>query len=132
MADCNHLKSLLKSGQTTRREFLAESAALAAAGVVVPALVGGGARAATPKRGGRLRMGITDAAVSDALDPALSITIMQAVLTHGVLQNNLVEIDHEGNTEAHPHWAAAVTPRFAIDSRGKGCEPPRPAPLPPA
>ncbi len=81
----------------TRRQSLAGGAALAATGLVAPSILGKGARAAAPKKGGRLRMGITDASVSDSLDPALSVTIMQAALTHGVLQNNLVEIDHEGN-----------------------------------
>jgi peptide/nickel transport system substrate-binding protein len=97
MANFDHPKSRLIGRQTTRREFLAETTALAAAGVIAPAFINEGAKASTPKRGGRLRMGITDSSISDSLDPALSITIMQAVLTHGVLQNNLVEIDHEGN-----------------------------------
>ncbi len=85
------------AAQATRRQTLVGGAALATVGMAAPALLGREARAATPKKGGRLRMGITDASVSDSLDPALSVTIAQALLTHGVLQNNLVEIDHEGN-----------------------------------
>ena len=87
----------LKDARITRRESLVGGVAFAAAGIVAPSFLGQSARASTPKKGGRLRMGITDASISDSLDPALSVTIMQALLTHGVLQNNLVEIDHEGN-----------------------------------
>nr|NIS43697.1 ABC transporter substrate-binding protein [Desulfuromonadales bacterium] len=124
MAHGNYLKSLRNSRRSTRREFLTETAALAAAGVVAPALIDGGAKAATPKKGGRLRMGITDAAVSDSLDPALSITIMQAVMTHGVLQNNLVEIDHEGNPipELAESWEASDDASQWVFKLRKGVE----------
>lgn len=124
MADDDRQKSPQKKGQTTRREFLSETAVLAAAGVVAPALVDGGAKAATPKPGGRLRMGITDAAVSDSLDPALSITIMQAVMTHGVLNNNLVEIDHEGNPvpELAESWESSSDASQWVFKLRKGVE----------
>ena len=97
MSELDRMGRLLKEGRITRREFMARAAALGA-GVTVPALLSQAARAEEPQRGGRLRMGVTDAFTSDSLDPALSVTIMQALMTHGQLMNNLVEIDHEGNT----------------------------------
>ena len=91
------MKKTIKSMTPSRRQLMVGGAALSLAGTGLPLLGINRARGATPKKGGRLRMGITDSSVSDSLDPALSVTIVQALLTHGVLQNNLVEIDHEGN-----------------------------------
>ena len=96
MPERDHLERMLDAGRITRREFVKRSAALGIGGMAV-ALPGGAAYAETPMKGGRLRMGVTDAFTSDSLDPALSVTIMQALITHGQTMNNLVEIDHEGN-----------------------------------
>ena len=96
MSERNRLEQLLRDGSITRREFLARATALGIAGGVAPALLSEAAHAETPKKGGRLRMGVTDANTGDSLDPAPSVTIMQANITHGQLMNNLVEIDHEG------------------------------------
>ena len=96
MSERNRLEQLLRNGSITRREFFARAAALGIAGGIAPALLSEAAFAETPKQGGRLRMGVTDANTSDSLDPAPSVTIMQANITHGQLMNNLVEIDHEG------------------------------------
>ena len=97
MSEHDRIAHLLEDGRISRREFMARAAALGA-GATVPALLSEAAGAEEPKKGGRLRMGVTDAFTSDSLDPALSVTIMQALMTHGQLMNNLVEIDHEGNT----------------------------------
>ena len=78
MSERNRLEQLLRNGSITRREFLARSTALGIAGGVAPALLSEAAHAETPKKGGRLRMGVTDANISDSLDPAPSVTIMQA------------------------------------------------------
>ena len=96
MSERNRLEQLLRNGSITRREFLARAAALGIAGGIAPALLSEAAFAEAPKKGGRLRMGVTDANTSDSLDPAPSVTIMQANITHGQLMNNLVEIDHGG------------------------------------
>jgi peptide/nickel transport system substrate-binding protein len=112
-------------GHLNRREFLGAMGALGLTATAAGALMtSASVMAATPKKGGRLRMGITDAAVSDALDPALSITIMQAVLTHGVLMNNLVEIDHEGNTvpELAESWESSPDASQWIFKLRKGVE----------
>jgi peptide/nickel transport system substrate-binding protein len=69
-------------------------------------------------------MGITDASISDSLDPALSVTIVQALLTHGVLQNNLVEIDHEGNPvpELAESWGSSPDAAQWVFKLRKGVE----------
>ena len=114
----------LKSMASSRRQVLAGGAALSLAGTGLPVLGGRKAKAATPKKGGRLRMGITDASVSDSLDPALSVTIAQALLTHGVLQNNLVEIDHEGNPvpELAESWESSPDAAQWVFKLRKGVE----------
>lgn len=96
MSEQNRIERRRNGGGLTRREFL-EKAAVLGIGGAAPALFGRSAYGEAPKQGGRLRMGVTDAFTSDTLDPALSVTIMQALVTHGQLMNNLVEVDHEGN-----------------------------------
>ena len=117
-------QQMYRDGHLNRREFLGAMGALGLTATAAGALMtSASVMAATPKKGGRLRMGITDAAVSDALDPALSITIMQAVLTHGVLMNNLVEIDHEGNTvpELAESWESSPDASQWIFQVAKRC-----------
>ena len=96
MSDIRDLEKQLRQGNISRREFLASCAAIGIAGGVAPALLSESAEAATPKKGGRFRMGITDANTSDSLVPEESVSMMQAVLEHGQIGNNLVEIDADG------------------------------------
>ena len=51
-----------------------------------------------PKRGGRLRIGISGGSTTDSLDPALILDMMMQVFIAGSLGNCLVEIDANGNT----------------------------------
>ena len=97
MSELKRLQQLLSDGRITRREFLARASALGLTASLSTTLLSDRAFAGTPKKGGRLRMGITDSATSDALDPAILATIHAAMLTWGELRNNLVEIDHESN-----------------------------------
>ena len=64
----NSLSNKLTAGQIDRRQFVMSALA---AGVALPSALGlaDSAMAATPKRGGRLRMGITGGATTDTLDP---------------------------------------------------------------
>ena len=97
MSELKRLQQLLSDGRITRREFLARASALGLTASLSTTLLSDRAFAGTPKKGGRLRLGITDSATSDALDPAILATIHAAMLTWGELRNNLVEIDHESN-----------------------------------
>ena len=82
---------------TSRRAFLAQSAAATTAaafgGLVLPRSL----RAASPMRGGRLRMGISGSSTSDSLDPALPFSAMAAVVAIGQCRNGLIEVDAAGN-----------------------------------
>ena len=67
MKDTSTLKSLLVAGKLSRREFIERMAALGAMAAIPGALRD--AAAATPKRGGRLRVGSSGAATNDDVDP---------------------------------------------------------------
>jgi len=96
------------SSPINRREFLAT----AAAGVLIPAATGlwpGRAKAATPVRGGRLRLAVTGGAASNTLDPATSTDLFE-FLSNWALRNSLVEIDADGvaQPELAESWELAA------------------------
>ena len=95
MSNIKELEKQLAQGSISRREFLHRAAAI---GVVsgVPALLSESAQAMTPKKGGRLRIGITDASTSDSMVPEESTTMMTAAVQNGQIGNNLVEVDADG------------------------------------
>ena len=119
MKEIELLDRMHSAGSLTRREFLNRVSALGAAGVVLPAaLVSEAARAQTPKKGGRLRMGLVDATAGDNLDPAKTISRVEIVTTQQ-LRNPLVELDHESKptNSLAESWEAspdAKTWRFVL------------------
>jgi peptide/nickel transport system substrate-binding protein len=94
VSEYDTLKAIYAKGGLSRRDFLA-AAAISGGAVVAPTLLGGPARAAEPKPGGTLRLGMEGGGSSDSLDPrtfADSIT-----LNFGwAVYNGLVEIDDKG------------------------------------
>ena len=95
MSRITNLARQLESGRISRREFMGRAAA---AGVSLPAasmLAIEPVRAAVPRQGGTLRLGIADFATTDSLDPSLLDTRMQQHLTWQ-LRNNLIEIGPGG------------------------------------
>jgi peptide/nickel transport system substrate-binding protein len=90
------LEQLLLQGKITRRDFLARASALGLSVAFSPALLTRPAQAATPQKGGHLRIGLGHGSTSDSLDPARSTdTYMANMLAQ--LHNTLVSIDTEGN-----------------------------------
>ncbi|MDN3713778.1 ABC transporter substrate-binding protein [Paracoccus cavernae] len=89
----------------TRRGLLAGTVAATAAGLLLP--YGVAAQEAQPKVGGSMRIGMSGAATSDTLDPAL---FLSGPVIIGMLAvcNTLVEIDHTG--KAVPDLAESVEP----------------------
>lgn len=92
-----HAKWLLgraEAGQVSRREFLGRTSAL---GVTLG--MGAGlfteAHAATPKRGGHMRIGMGHGSTSDTIDPATLSNGMQWAAAYGVA-NTLTELDAQG------------------------------------
>jgi peptide/nickel transport system substrate-binding protein len=88
------LKALFEKGALSRRDFLAGAAA-ATAGA---ALLGREARAATPKKGGNLRIGMEGGGASDSLDPR---TYADSIpINYGwAIWNGLVELSDDGKAK---------------------------------
>jgi peptide/nickel transport system substrate-binding protein len=93
MNELKKLQQLLSQGIITRREFLSRVAALGMMVAVSPMPLRSTAHAATPKKGGRLRLGLAGGSTSDSLDPATITDIMMQVINQGQIRNTLVEID---------------------------------------
>ena len=90
MSRLTHLSGQFERGRISRREFVARAVATGMSLSAASMLVAGTVRAATPRQGGTLRLGIADFATTDSLDPSLLDTRMQQHLTWQ-LRNNLVE-----------------------------------------
>ena len=100
-------EELAKRGAVSRRNFI--QLALAA-GFTIPAaeaFFASTAEAATPKKGGTLRLGMEGGSASDSLDPS---TYADSVMIGASLacMNNLVEFDNAGNPtgELFESWEA--------------------------
>jgi len=77
------------------------------------------AQSATPKRGGRIRVGIVDGQTTESLDPATVSSTHMILLMFGAVYNNLAEISASGDLvpELAESWEAssdAATWRFKI------------------
>ena len=73
MSEQKHLECLLTQGKITRRDFLARLSALGITATLSPALLTTSVSAATPQKGGRLRLGVAGGSTTDSLDPGLSL-----------------------------------------------------------
>ncbi|SLN29796.1 Periplasmic dipeptide transport protein precursor [Roseovarius litorisediminis] len=93
-----HAKWLIgqvETGRMSRREFLGRTSALGMALSVGTGLFNQ-AHAATPKKGGHMRLAMGHGATSDTLDPATLTNGLQWVVAYGVA-NTLTELDAAGN-----------------------------------
>ncbi|MGH6930883.1 MAG: ABC transporter substrate-binding protein, partial [Dongiaceae bacterium] len=85
--------------------------AATAMGLTVPAALALSDRvlAASPKKGGRLRLASTGAATTDTLDPALILDIYMNLVSFGQLRNCLTEIAPDGKLipELAESWEAS-------------------------
>ena len=91
-----------------RRDFLAGAAALGLAGVSLPALMSGPARAA-PKKGGILRAGLAEGGTTDSLDPQ-TYTDIYMISIGFATHNSLTEISPEGDLvgDVAESWEASA------------------------
>lgn len=95
MSKIEKIQQLLAKGKITRREFIARTSALGLAAAITPALFAVPGAAATPKKGGRFRVGLSGASTTDDLDPA-TIGDIAGRCINWQIRNNLVEIDAKG------------------------------------
>ena len=73
MPNFKQLEADLKSGRISRREFLARTSALGISAILATSVLSGTALAATPKRGGRMRIAMTGGGTTDVMDPAQTL-----------------------------------------------------------
>jgi peptide/nickel transport system substrate-binding protein len=124
MNQLRELEKLLTQGKITRREFLARVSALGLMAAVSPMVLNGLAHAATPKRGGRLKLGLAGGSTTDSLDPATITDIMMQVINQGQIRNTLVEIDNNSQPipELAESWEATPDAKQWIFKLRQGVE----------
>lgn len=96
MDQTKKLEELLSKGLISRRDFLGRAAALGISTALMPSLFSSSVQAASPRKGGILRIGSTGGATSDSLSPMKIASPMNITVSHGQLRNGLVEIDYAG------------------------------------
>ena len=124
MKEMKELAKLMKSGEIDRREFLHRVSTLGAAGSLSALFAQRAVFASTPKKGGRLRIGIADTSTTESLDPAKVLTALDIQLTVGQLRNNLVEIDHDARAvpELAESWESSADAATWVFKLRKGVE----------
>ncbi len=102
------LERLLRAGHIGRREFLSGATALGVSAAMASSIAGSAALAATPKKGGRLRLGIGHGSTTDSLDPATFENGYMALLNFAI-NNHIAEINTEGELvpEVAASWEAS-------------------------
>lgn len=117
------LQKMFNCGRISRREFIAKLSALGIAATVAPSLISKATAASGPKKGGRLRVGISGGAVSESIDPGLIVGNMTMALS-STLRNNLVEIDTDFNAipELAENWESSSDAKKWIFNLRKGVE----------
>ena len=69
MSTQDALLKALHQNQISRREFIKRMSALGVTAAAMPSLLTGAAHAATPKKGGKITLGVEAAQAKDSLDP---------------------------------------------------------------
>ena len=95
-SELTRLESLFRHGCISRRDFIKKTAALGLAATALPSLFSGNVQAATPKKGGKFRLGVSLGDTTKSLDPA-TFTDDGDVVVSWCLRNNLVEVDYKGD-----------------------------------
>ncbi len=95
MEKLNELKGMLASGKIGRREFMGRALAAGATVAMASTLAAKAVQAGTPKKGGKLRIGIGHGSTSDTLDPATFTDSYMQFVGYG-LRNHLTEVSNTG------------------------------------
>jgi len=116
------LQRMVAEGSLSRRSFLTMAMAMGV-GAMAPALYSEAALAA-PKKGGRLRQGLTGGATSDVLDPGQILDSYMINVQFGQLRNNLTEVAASGELvgELAESWEANATATQWVFKIRKGVE----------
>jgi peptide/nickel transport system substrate-binding protein len=107
MKDLSFLTEMFHQKKISRRQFISGLSALGVAAALTPSFLAGNAFAATPKKGGVLRIACTGGSTTDSLDPG-TLTSQYNQFLNFQMRNCLVEIDHKSN--AIPELAESWEP----------------------
>ena len=89
------IQQSFESGQVSRRSFMTGALAMGVSLTAASAILNK-VEAATPKKGGRLRVGLTGGATTDVLDPGQILDLYMIHLQFGQLRNSLTEVAPDG------------------------------------
>jgi peptide/nickel transport system substrate-binding protein len=97
-----------ETGQVSRRSFMTGALAMGVSLTAASAILNK-VEAATPKRGGRLRVGLTGGATTDTMDPGQILDLYMIHLQFGQLRNSLTEVAANGELtpELAESWEAS-------------------------
>ncbi len=96
MSKIKKLEDLLALKKINRREFMARISALGLTATLSPAILSMPASAGVPKKGGRLRVGLTEASTSDSFDAGGACCSVWEMWLTFQFRNNITEIDPKG------------------------------------
>ena len=102
------IQQSFESGKLTRRSFMSGALAMGVSLTAASAILNK-VEAATPKKGGRLRVGLTGGATTDSLDPGQILDLYMIHLQFGQLRNGLTEVAANGELvpELAESWEAS-------------------------
>ena len=103
------IQQSFETGQVSRRSFMAGALAMGVSLTAASAILNK-VEAATPKKGGRLRVGLTGGATTDVLDPGQILDLYMIHLQFGQLRNSLTEVGPDGQLAAElaESWDASA------------------------
>lgn len=109
MPDLKNLVDGIGQSNIGRRDFLTQASALAGTAAVSSSLFSTSGAAATPQRGGTLRVGCSGANTSDSMDGATQSDIYMQFLGHGMVFDCLTEVKADGTLvgELAESWEAS-------------------------
>ncbi|MDH3534547.1 MAG: ABC transporter substrate-binding protein [Gammaproteobacteria bacterium] len=117
------IQQSFESGKLSRRSFIAGALAMGVSLTAASAILNK-VEAATPKKGGRLRVGLTGGATTDTLDPGQILDLYMIHLQFGQLRNGLTEVAANGKLtpELAESWEASPDAKTWHFNLRKGIE----------
>ena len=102
------IQQSFESGKLSRRSFMTGALAMGVSLTAASAILNR-VEAATPKKGGRLRVGLTGGATTDTMDPGQILDLYMIHLQFGQLRNSLTEVAANGQLtpELAESWEAS-------------------------
>ncbi len=120
----DHYVQLLTKGRISRREFVGRTVALGASLSLATSLASKAVKAAEPKRGGHLRIGLGSGSTTHSLDPATLEDTHGQVYAFGALRNCLTNVEPTGELgpELAESWEGSHDAATWVINLRKGVE----------